>query len=186
MLFPKNIGFLQVEPLSNSPAYISESKSLKTVTTSTGAQRWEWTLTTDILNEVNFRRGWAFLNSLAGKTHTFDIQLPLFSEPLGVVSGLVQSMASHGIGENVVNFTNYIAEIGDFVRFVGHSKTYQIIDTAGSSATLFPPLIKPVSSSEVVQVSDLLFTARLNSSISKLKVPSTKKAKLKFKNIEAF
>jgi hypothetical protein len=186
MLFPKNIGFSQVEPLSHSPAYVSESKSLKTVATSTGAQRWEWSLTTGILKEADSRRAWAFINSLAGKTHRFDIQLPLFSQPLGVVSGLVQSMASHAIGENVVNFSNYLAEIGDFVRFVGHSKTYQIVDTAGSSATIFPPLIKAVSTSEVVQVSDLLFTARLNSSVSKLKMPSDKIVRLKFKIIEAF
>lgn len=187
MLFPSTIGFSQVEPLSNSPAYVNQAQSLKTIAVSTGAQRWELTLTTGDLTEADFRRVWAFLNSLSGKAKTFDIKLPLFSKPLGVVTGLVQSFASHNVGDNVINFTNYIAEIGDFLRFAGHSKTYQVIDVAGSSATIFPPLIKGVGVSEVVQVSDLLFHARLNSNISKLKVPSSNKiAKLKFKIIEDF
>lgn len=187
MIFPNTIGFSQVEPMSNSPAYINQSQSLNTIAVSTGAQRWEWSLTTGVLTEPEFRRVWAFLNALSGKARTFDIALPLFSKPLGVITGQVQAMTSHAIGEDVINVTNYIAEIGDFVRFAGHNKLYQVSYVAGNSATIFPPLIKAVGVSEVVQVSDVLLTARLNSQISKLKVPSKNKlAKVKFKIIEAF
>jgi hypothetical protein len=186
MLFPNNIGFSQVDPLSNSPGYINQSQSLKTIAVSNGAQRWEWSLTTGDLKEADFRRVWAFLNSLSGKSKTFDIKVPLFSKPLGVVTGLVQSFTNHNLGDDTINFTNYTAEIGDFVRFSGHIKLYQVVDVAGSSVTIFPPLLKSVGASEVVNVSDVLLTARLNSKLSKLKVQSYKTVKIKFNIIEAF
>ncbi len=185
MLFPNNIGFSQIEITSNSPAYINESQSLKTIAVSTGAQRWELSLTTGNLKEGDFRRAWAFLNGLGGKANTFNIAMPLLSKPIGAVTGLVQTFTSHSGGDQEINFTNYFAEIGDFVRFTGHSKLYQIINIAGSSATIYPPLINDVTASETVNVNDALITVRLNSNLSKLKVPSQKIAKLKFKLIEA-
>jgi hypothetical protein len=187
MLFPNSIGFSQVDITSNAPAYVSQSNSLKTIATSTGAQRWELSLTTGDLKETEFRHAWAFLNSLSGKAKTFDIVLPLFSKPLGIVTGLVQSLVGHNIGDDTINFANYTAEIGDFIRFAGHSKLYQLVGVAGSSGTIYPPLFNAVSESEIVYVSDLFFTARLNSQVSKLKVKSNNKiTKLKFKIIEAF
>ena len=187
MLFPETIGFSKVEPSSNAPAYVSESQSLKTIATGTDAQRWELTLTTTNLNEKNFRLAWAFLNSLGGKYRTFSIKLPLFNKPLGEVSGEVRALASYGIGDDSITLENYAGEMGDFIRFSGHDKTYQITEVAGSSLAIYPALINSVTAAEVVSVSDFLFNARLNSSLSKLAVPSnTRLAQIKFSIIEAF
>lgn len=186
MEFPNNIGFSVAEPASESPAYVNESQSLKTIAASTGSQRWGFTLTTSNLKEADFRRAWAFLNSLNGQATKFDVLLPVFSKPLGVVSGQVQAAIAYGIGTNNISFTNYLPEIGDFFKPAGHAKTYQVIGTAGSSATFYPPLISSVGLGEVIQVNDVKFTVRLSSEISKLKVKTTKIVKLKFKVIEAF
>ena len=186
MIFPNNIGFEEFEIISNAPSYVSESNSLKTIALSTGVQRWEVSLTTSRLNEKDFRGAWAFLNSLSGKAKTFDIRLPLLSDHLGVVSGQVQSLSDHAVGDNIINFNNYEAVAGDHIRFAGHSKVYQISNVSGSSATIYPSLFHTVSSGEAIKVSGLLFTARLNSQVSKLKVNSSKIARLKFKIIEAF
>ncbi len=186
MQFPNNIAFSLIEPESHDPAYISESQSLKTIAVSTGAQRWEGALTTGILNEADFRRTWAFLNGV-GQAKTFDIPMPLLSKPLGVVSGSVQALTGYLKGDSSISFSNYLPEIGDFVSFTGHSKNYQILDTAGSSATIHPPLFQAVTSGEIVSVVDVLFKVRRIGKLSKLKVSSKNKtAKIKFKVKEAF
>jgi hypothetical protein len=186
MQFPNNIGFAVAEPHSESPAYISESHSLKTISASTGAQRFGFTLTTGMLRDPELRRAWAFLNALGGQATKFDVLLPMFSQPLGVVSGLVQAPTNYGIGSDNMSFTNYLPEIGDFIKPAGHNKVYQIQDTSGSSATIYPPLISPVSLAEVINVTDVKFTVRLDSPISKLKLDTQRTTKLKFKVIEAF
>ncbi len=186
MQFPSDIGFSSAEPASNAPAYVSESQSLKTIAASTGTQRWEFSLTTVNLQEKDFRRVWAFLNSLSGQAKTFNIAMPVLSKPLGIVSGTVQALTAYSKGDNSISFTNYLPEIGDFIKFVGHSKTYQILDTAGNSATIYPNLFADVTLSELVNVQDVLFKARLSSKLSKLKITTKKITKIKFKVIEAF
>lgn len=186
MQFPNNIGFALAEPSSEAPAYISESNSLKTIVASTGAQRFGFTLTTGALREPELRRAWAFLNALGGQATKFDVLLPIFSQPLGIVSGLVQAATTYSTGDNNLSFTNYLPEIGDFIKPAGHSKTYQIQDAAGSSATIYPPLFSPVGAAEVINVTDVKFTVRLASKISKLKIDTSRVTKLKFAVIEAF
>ena len=186
MIFPNNIGFEEFEMISNSPSYLSESNSLKTIALSTGSQRWEASLTTGMLNEREFRGASAFLDSLGGRGKTFDIKFPMLSNPLGSVTGLVQSLSGHDIGDDTINFANYEPCSGDHIRFAGHSKVYKIVIASGSSATIYPNLFHTVSIGETINVSGVLFTFRLNSHVSKLKVKSNKTASLKFKVIEAF
>jgi hypothetical protein len=186
MDFPSDIGFLIAEPNSEAPAYVNESQSLNTIAVSTGAQRWGFTLTTIDLKERDLRRAWAFLNALGGQAKTFNVMLPVFSQPLGAVIGQVQSQSSYSTGTDNISFSNYTPEIGDFFRFAGHSKVYQVSNTAGSSATIFPPLTKPVSLAELITVNDVKFTVRLTSKISKLKIDIKRVEKLKFKVTEAF
>ncbi|MFT6586092.1 MAG: hypothetical protein ACJAUY_000673 [Cognaticolwellia sp.] len=186
MDFPSGIGFLISEPMSEAPSYLNESQSLKTLAVSTGAQRWGFSLTTGELKGAELRRAWAFINALSGSSKKFSIALPDFSEPLGVVTGQVQSPIFYAAGQNSISFTNYLPEIGDFLKFAGHAKVYQISDTAGTSATIFPNLIANVSTAEVVTVNNVKFTVRSSSDVSTIKNESTKTTKIKIKLIEAF
>jgi len=186
MIFPNDIGFSACEISSTSKSYLTESNSMQTIATGNGAHRWEFSLTTISMKERDFRRASAFFNSLGGKITKFDVTLPMISKPLGLVTGQVTALASYSIGDNSISLNNYVPEIGDFMRFVGHSKVYQITDTAGSSCTVFPSLIKAVANNEVIKVNDVYFTVRMDSDVSKLSITTKKITKFKFKCIEAF
>jgi len=184
--FPSNIGFSKVDPLSHSPAYINEPNSLKTIAVATGTQRWEFELTTKFLKALEFRQGWAFLNARGGQAFTFDVRLPEFSKPLGAISGAVKSLGAYAIGTKNIALSNFTPAVGDFIRFAGHRKVYQVESATGNNATIYPPLFEAVNLNEVVIADDVPFTVRLTSKVSKLKLDTKKITKLKFKCIEAF
>lgn len=184
MLYPST-DFSKITPISNAPDYISESQSLKTIAASSGAQRFEFDLTTAWEKSPKARALWAFLNARR-QSQPFTLQLPIYDTANGVVTGTVTATAAYAVGGSAVLLNNYIPAIGDFMQFAGHSKVYQVEDIAGNNATIFPPLIKSVSLNEVVNVNNLTFTVRRKNKLSKLESSKGNKAKIKFKVIEAF
>lgn len=183
-VFPSK-DFSAVVPSSNTKDYVSESQSLRTIVTSTGAQRWEFDLTTALERLPLARALWMFLNA-RGQSQKFLIQVPIFDTPNGVVSGAVTSGASYPIGGSEIILTNYEPAAGDFVQFVGHSKVYGIEDAQGGVATIYPPLLKAISFNEAINVNNLQFTVRRVGDISKLQSNKKSAGKVKFKVIEAF
>lgn len=183
-LFP-NVGFSQVTPISHSPDYVSESHSLKTITSSTGAQRFEFEVTTSVLDEADFMKAWAFLNSRAASRKAFDIEFPLLSFTRGAVSGQVRAQSALAKGDDTATLTNFIGNIGDFISFAGHTKAYQLTSVAGNDVEFYPPLLKAVATNEVVDVNNVYFNVRLSGKLSKLPIDKTKTARLKFKCYEA-
>jgi len=184
-LFPTS-EFSSSTPVSHSPSYLSESQSLKTIAISTGAQRWEIELETAWIFMAEARRVWAFLNALFGQAKTFEVALPIFSEPVGIVAGVVSVSAAYSAGDNSITFTNFTPEPGDFFTFNGHTKVYQVESAVGNVATIFPPLLQAVASNEVVTAENVLFTLRLKNDFSKVQITKRSRTQLKFKCIEAF
>lgn len=181
--FPST-DFVSVLPISNAPDYFSESHSLSTITVSSGAQRYEFDLETQIARMPKAKREWIFL--AARRQGKFKIQIPLFDHAEGLVSGTVKSNANKGIGSNEITFVNYVPEIGDFFQCAGHSKVYAIENVAGSKATIFPPLFKAITSAEVITVNNLKVTVRRKGAMLKLTNKRGKTGSTKFKVIEAF
>jgi len=183
-IFP-SIEFSDVSISSNSPAYINTAQSLKTIAASTGAQRFEFELSTAWHNMAMARALSAFLNAV-GEHEKFELQVPLFDTPNGAVTGTVKASSAYAVGTTDVVLSNFIAAPGDFVQFVGHSKVYQVSDVNGSTAMLYPALIKHVVMNELVTVNSLKFTVRNKGDVSSLKSKKNNQAKLKLKVIEAF
>jgi len=183
-LFPTT-EFTSSAPVSHSPAYMSESQSLKTIASSTGAQRWEFEVSTAWLLMPEARAVWAFLNARGGRAQSFDIELPIHSIPNGVVSGAVTT-GVNAVGATAITFANYAPAAGDFVRFAGHSKVYQVESAAGSIGNIYPPLLNATGLNEAVSVNNVLFTVRKSEDMSKIENNRKTAARLKFKCIEAF
>jgi len=182
--FP-SLEFSDVSISSNSPAYLTTSQSLKTIAASTGAQRFEFELSTAWLNMTTARALNAFLNSV-GSHEKFLLQVPLVDTPEGSVTGAVKASASYAMGANIVALTNFTAAVGDFVQFAGHSKCYQVSNVSGANLTIYPALIKTVTLNEAVNVNNITFTVRNKGDVSTLKSKRNNQAKLKLKVIEAF
>jgi len=167
-------------PASNSPAYLSEAQSFKTIAVGTGKQRWEGVATTALEIMRIARATWAFLNA-RGMHEPFNIVLPIHSTPEGVVSGVVKSSLGINVGGSDITFINFAAEPGDFFRCAGHSKCYQVEEVNGSVATFYPPLLKPVTSSEVITVTDVPFLVRRVSALQPMDAKRKSSAVVKFK-----
>jgi hypothetical protein len=183
-IFP-HTEFSDVSISSNSPAYINTAQSLKTIAASTGAQRFEFELTTAWHNMATARALSAFLNAV-GQHEPFELQVPLVDMANGTVTGTVKASSAYAVGTTDVVLANFSAAIGDFLQFISHSKVYQVADVNGSTVILYPPLIKSVALNELVNVNNLKFTVRNKGDISALKSKKNNKAKLKLKIIEAF
>jgi len=181
--FPST-DFVSIVPMSNAPDYMSEAQSLKTISVSTGAQRYEFDLETQIARMPKAKAHWMFL--AARRQGRFQIQIPLFDQADGVITGVVKFSQSMPIGTNEITFTNYLPAIGDFFQCAGHSKVYGIERVNGNSATIFPPLFQAATSAEVITVNNLLFTVRRKGAVLKLSNKRGSTGNTKFKIIEAF
>ena len=186
LLMPfSDIPFSVTVPKSYSPAYKSEAHSLKRIVTRVGAHRWEFELTTGLLKGLILRSTFAFLNA-RGIHESFQVVLPYWSQPLGLISGPVSVATAKAIGANSINFTNYSPAPGDFFKFAGHAKVYQVELAAGNTATIYPPLISAVGLNEVVVAQDVPFTVRNVTDLSKVKLDPTQQTKLKINCEEDF
>lgn len=164
------LKFQSVEPKSKSPGYQSISNSLKVISASTGAQQWEFTLISQLLPLNQLRRIWAEINAIYGNKETFEQVIPIFSTTQGVVTGIVKPAHSYAKGSYGIEFLNFKGVAGDFLRFSGHTKVYQIRKANLYSAEIYPPLLKSVSSSEVITVQDVPFKVRLAKEPKKFKI----------------
>ena len=184
MQFP-SVSFSVTVPKSYSPVYKNEAQSLKTIVTGVGAHRWEFELTTGILKGLALRSTFAFLNA-RGVHESFQVVVPYWSQPLGHIVGAVSVVTRQSIGANTIEFKNYTPASGDFFKFAGHAKVYQIESATGNTATIYPRLISTVGRNEGVVVKDVPFTVRNTTELSKLTLKLNRQTKLKIKCEEVF
>ncbi len=164
------LKFHSVEPTSVSLGYESTSNSLKVISVSNGAQRWEFTLTSQWLPLDKFRAVWAEINAIYGNKETFEQVLPVFSDAQGAITGQITPKLNYSKGSKHIQFNNFTPLAGDFFRVANHSKVYQVRRVSLGIAEIFPPLLKSVSSSYVVTANGLPFTVRLSGKPKKMKV----------------
>ena len=182
MKFPTHIKFNSLGLKSNSPNFYSESRSFRRHVRRIPAQRWEITLRTVPLEDNETRSLSAFLNALEGRLHSFDVVLPLYSTPQGAATGVPSVRLVTAAGEKMVaakhgaaNVSNQVMA-GDFIRFAGHSKVYQVTanaDTNGAgemSYQITPGLVKSVAIDENIIVNDVPFTLALKRDVQSFKV----------------
>ena len=182
MQFP-SVSFSVTVPKSYSPVYKNEAQSLKTIVTGVGAHRWEFELTTGILKGLALRSTFAFLNA-RGVHESFQVVVPYWSQPLGHIVGAVSVVTRQSIGANTIEFKNYTPASGDFFKFAGHAKVYQIETATANNATantgtFYPRLISAVGRNEGVVVNDVPFTVRNTTELSKLTLDLSRQTKLK-------
>ncbi|WDE11342.1 hypothetical protein [Thalassomonas haliotis] len=182
MKFPTHIKFNSLGLKSNTPNFYSESRSLRRHVRRIPAHRWEVTLRTVPLEDADARSLSAFLNALEGRLNSFDVILPLYSTPQGAATGVPSVSAATAAGEKMVPAKHGAANVenqvmaGDFIRFAGHSKVYQVTanadtDSAGNmSYQITPGLVKSVAADENIIVKDVPFTMALKRDVQGFKV----------------
>lgn len=190
----------QVSVSSVSPTFISTSHSLKEQVRRRGAgvQRWKLQFSYGTMERDEYMALWAFLNSQRGRYGSFTAALPANITPRGALGGtpLVMGAVSAGASSVAIDgCSNGITgwgKSGDFFKFNGHSKVYQLtadVDTDGSGqATLafMPALAVDVADNDPVTFSDVPFTLRLLGDESGLDLQPPTQGTLDFAAIERY
>lgn len=175
-------GILQVNPTpaevmitSWSPTFISRSHSMVTQRRRRGAaiQRWKIAYRYATLTHEDAMRLSGFINAQRGQYEAFTIYLPTAISPRGTWAGSPVADGAAAVGQSTVAIRGLddgaTGERGDFLKFSGHTKVYQLLDSfeaTGSpsgevSITITPSLITSVSDAETVTVSSVPFNVIL-------------------------
>lgn len=165
---PADVQFRSIQP-----ARVSIAHSLKRQVRSTGAQRWAGRCTYGTLERAVFQPLWAFIVAQKGQYETFTLTLPGWTTPLGswggspAVNGAVSAGAVSVAIDGLTAGVTGIGKAGDFVKFSGHSKVYQLaadVNSNGSgetTLTLTFGLLAALANNETLTVNDVPFTVAL-------------------------
>ena len=133
----------QVTVTSWSPTLISRAQSLKTQRRRRGAaiQRWKLRFQYGSMDRTEYLDLHAFINAQRGQWDTFTATLPSTVSPRGTWGGapLVNGAVAAGLSSVAIDgLTPSIAgtgKRGDFIKFGGHSKVYQLSADADANGS---------------------------------------------------
>ena len=169
--WPAGIRLVSHELIDNVPEYSSQADNLRVFVSTIPGHRFDYTAVTGRLNQDDARRFWAFLISLRGSYHSFDLVIPRRSTVNNAATGTAAAHAT-AAGAYAVGVTASVSgrpawlRAGGFIRFAGHAKCYCLIadvdiDAAGAGLLqLNTPLQADVSAAESVIFRDVPFSFR--------------------------
>jgi hypothetical protein len=190
----------EVQISSWSPTFVSVSQSLKEQARRRGAgvQRWKLSFNYGTMERGDYLDLWAFLNAQRGQFDTFTAVIPAGISPRGALGGTplafgaavagVSSVAIDGLSNNITGW----GKRGDFFKWSGHTKVYQLTADADSNgsgqATLvfMPALAVAVADNEAVTISSVPFTLRLLADENALSLQPPTQGVLQFAAIERY
>lgn len=171
--------FTQAVVTSNTPTMITTAVSGLRQAKQVATQFWTLEVEFRPLSFSEAKTVQGFLAKQRGSLYDFAVVIPRVSYASGGikavkaanpgVSSTMTTTTSYAIGANTISInTNYtgsqytaagattILQAGDYIRFAGHSKVYQVVDDVSfnsggdGSVTIFPSLVAAVTSGEAI------------------------------------
>lgn len=142
--------------ISNQPAFVADTMSLKRKVNSQNVQRWE--IETEIVpenNSANF-----LIHSVKhGFTDVFRLRMPQVFTFTKIKQNLALTLTSTKfIGSSVIDITGVgsVDLTGQFINFQGDSKVYLITSKGdmGAGIEIEPPLLKSIASNSTITYGD--------------------------------
>lgn len=138
--------------ISNQPAFVSDTLSLKRKTNSQDVQRWE--LEASIV-PTNDSSNFLVHSVKYGHTDSFGVRMPQVFGTRPVTNGLDLRVAATVLaGASLLNINNIDSSLlsGQFISFANHSKVYLIVKdgTGGVGYEIYPPLQQNVTTNTVI------------------------------------
>ena len=158
--FPANPPADKATVRSLTPTLTSLTHSLKRQVRSRGAQRWAIKLGWSALERNLFAPIFGFSVKQRGQYETFQIVVPGYTTPLGTWAGTPVVSGGSQSGRQVLlsGFTaGATGKVGDFFKFVGHTKVYMLVEDfviggTGIGTIIFEPalMVAPASLEGIV------------------------------------
>lgn len=186
--FPTSIGAQALRISSFSPTRISVTHSLKRQARSIGAQRFRLSVTLPPLRRVNKGIVAAFLLSQRGQFDTFTYIPPIEGYTAGSNTGVTRVDSAFAIGTNTVthNGNNAPLAVGDYFRFLNHSKIYMATAVSLGSTTFEPPLMQDLTENVRIFYDDVPFTVALESDLTEIDVDTSLLYGLNLEMVEVY
>ena len=199
IIFPDWLGIADVTIKTKTITQVAEARSFRRVTRKVGGQRWELTLKSIQISDNLIRKAFAFQARLEGRHKPFSIVLPKYSYTQGVqtASPFVKTTTKAGLARIPTRALKKSAQgclvEGDFIRFAGHSKIYQVAGNVDASASgqgtvsIYPALIHDVLAGERIIVNNVDFTLALNNDVQQFNyLGSQQRSHFEFDCVEVF
>jgi len=175
--FPTDPAPSSVTLDSNQPTIVDRSESGKRQSRTVSGHLWEAKFNWSQLRKEDMLPIFAFAISQVGRSQTFQVVLPNFSETMGLETNtpLVNFQANTGAsGISLKGFTaalNNALLPGDIVKFSSHSKVYMVTNAVNTSVggigaiLITPNLIENVYADDTVTISNVPFTMALDDDV---------------------
>lgn len=158
MTFPTDLFLIDdITITDNNAVLTNDTRSLQYRARSVVGQRFEVAMTTRVLPE-NRKAALAYISSLKGGIKIDTLSLPYFFE---AASGTKLVNTAAAIGASTVTLQSIDnVNAGDYIKFGGHTKIYQIIAKSGTSINIHPNLVRSVAVSEQVLFNGISMTVQ--------------------------
>jgi hypothetical protein len=188
----------RIQIASLSPTLVSRAQALATQRRSRGGQRWMISYTYDGMERDTYLDMWGFLNAQRGQHEAFTIVLPTGVWPRGSWGGTPLVNGSPAAGSSSIVTDGHTINItgagkrGDFVKFGGHSKVYQLTadfnsDGSGNATmSIMPDLVTALADNDTITTSSVPFNVILTSDEMQLSVEPPSRGVLSFDAIEDY
>jgi hypothetical protein len=173
MSWPTSPAPVNVKIRSYAPNLVSVTQSLDRDVRSRGAQRWLLEVSWPSMTRDEGHAFWVWLTQRRGQYTAADEVVAGLSTPRGttgafnpLVNGAKAAgsttIATDGWGTGVT-----VLKAGDYLRFAGHNKVYQIVADAISNGSgqanlsIFPALVSALANNEAITVREVPFSLAL-------------------------
>jgi hypothetical protein len=147
------------EVIDNTNAVASESRSLIYIRRRTLGQRYEFRIRSIELQNADIKQIMAGISGIIRSNDVLTLAMPILSESAAATKTAAQNAA---IGAFAINLSNTTAvAVGDFFRFSGHTKCYQVTGITGVQIQFTPNLVRPVTTGQTVTFNGVQFTCRI-------------------------
>ena len=171
MLINDYVGVAELTINSIEPTAQQETISGRDIVTKSSNQKWEFTITTTIMDEVDYMAFQAQLVSLGGAYTSFQFK-PLTGNYNADKTDVVTSGAVLA-GETVVPInTHGLILSGTLIKFANHSKVYQVVSSTTTQLTIYPALRDNLALSESGVIDRPVVSVRMNSDMSGITIGS--------------
>jgi hypothetical protein len=148
-----------VELVDNTSYVSSDTRNLIYRQRKTVGQRYEFRIRSVELDQSDIKSVMAGISAIERSNDVLTLSLPIFSQS---AAGQRTAAQARAIGEFQCNISSTASvAVGDFFKFAGHSKAYQVTAVSGAQITFTPNLQRPVANGEQITFNGVQFTCKI-------------------------
>lgn len=158
MNLPEEFDINRAELVDNHAYTDSDSRSLLYRQRKQIGQRWEFELTSNVLEPRDLKKVMAFVGGIKRDNGNVTVALPIYSESN---AGTVNTTSAVSLGGSQVSCAVTGIEVGDFFKFSNNQKCYQVTNVDAGSIRFTPGAVVESPSGTQITFDGVEFTLKI-------------------------